>query len=189
MRKEDCSSSLLLLVALVTLFRWLYTTTNDLQSEYGAALDEMTTVSKTSPLDAAYGGKPNVMPLTMTIPSPETSSVQPLRNLRLVFLGDSVTRYQYLSLAYFVRHKRWFDPNVTVNNLVNAHSFHHPLHPDEDWNEFFLQSNRLLHPLEICDCLRSRDGNTVLERRYFYCLLYTSPSPRDLSTSRMPSSA
>ena len=24
---------------------------------------------------------------------------------------------------------------------------------------------------------------------YYYCLLYTSPSPRDLSTSRMPSSA
>ena len=24
---------------------------------------------------------------------------------------------------------------------------------------------------------------------YFICLLYTSPSPRDLSTSRMPSSA
>ena len=25
--------------------------------------------------------------------------------------------------------------------------------------------------------------------KYLYCLLYTSPSPRDLSTSRMPSSA
>ena len=25
--------------------------------------------------------------------------------------------------------------------------------------------------------------------QYHYCLLYTSPSPRDLSTSRMPSSA
>ena len=25
--------------------------------------------------------------------------------------------------------------------------------------------------------------------RYYHCLLYTSPSPRDLSTSRMPSSA
>ena len=25
--------------------------------------------------------------------------------------------------------------------------------------------------------------------RFFFCLLYTSPSPRDLSTSRMPSSA
>ena len=28
-----------------------------------------------------------------------------------------------------------------------------------------------------------------LERRFNICLLYTSPSPRDLSTSRMPSSA
>ena len=27
------------------------------------------------------------------------------------------------------------------------------------------------------------------ETRYWICLLYTSPSPRDLSTSRMPSSA
>ena len=26
-------------------------------------------------------------------------------------------------------------------------------------------------------------------KQYGYCLLYTSPSPRDLSTSRMPSSA
>ena len=26
-------------------------------------------------------------------------------------------------------------------------------------------------------------------KRYVICLLYTSPSPRDLSTSRMPSSA
>ena len=29
----------------------------------------------------------------------------------------------------------------------------------------------------------------VLGKRYMHCLLYTSPSPRDLSTSRMPSSA
>ena len=28
-----------------------------------------------------------------------------------------------------------------------------------------------------------------LDEEYKYCLLYTSPSPRDLSTSRMPSSA
>ena len=29
----------------------------------------------------------------------------------------------------------------------------------------------------------------ILERQEVVCLLYTSPSPRDLSTSRMPSSA
>ena len=34
------------------------------------------------------------------------------------------------------------------------------------------------------------DGKTVHEITVFrICLLYTSPSPRDLSTSRMPSSA
>ena len=29
----------------------------------------------------------------------------------------------------------------------------------------------------------------IPKKLYSYCLLYTSPSPRDLSTSRMPSSA
>ena len=33
------------------------------------------------------------------------------------------------------------------------------------------------------------EPNYVLEDKSLYCLLYTSPSPRDLSTSRMPSSA
>lgn len=91
------------------------------------------------------------------------------RNLHLVFLGDSVTRYQYLSLAYFLRWGRWFDPHQLHSHLVDAHSYRHPYHPDQDWNEFFWQSNRLLHPLETCDCQRSRNTNTaVLERRYFY---------------------
>ena len=31
--------------------------------------------------------------------------------------------------------------------------------------------------------------NALLDRNAQLCLLYTSPSPRDLSTSRMPSSA
>ena len=37
-----------------------------------------------------------------------------------------------------------------------------------------------------------QEGNAGLMRavdKFEYCLLYTSPSPRDLSTSRMPSSA
>ena len=32
-------------------------------------------------------------------------------------------------------------------------------------------------------------GNTNIDGLHHLCLLYTSPSPRDLSTSRMPSSA
>jgi hypothetical protein len=98
------------------------------------------------------------------------------RNLRLAFLGDSVTRYQYLSLAYFLRWGRWFDPDTIKNHLVDAHSFRHPYHPDQDWNEFFLQSNRLLYPAESCDCQRSSSSSSqqeheqawAVERRYFY---------------------
>ena len=46
----------------------------------------------------------------------------------------------------------------------------------------------------VFDTSRTFDGKVFrlrehLERFYRSCLLYTSPSPRDLSTSRMPSSA
>ena len=37
------------------------------------------------------------------------------------------------------------------------------------------------------DCTTIQNGSSCAH--FFLCLLYTSPSPRDLSTSRMPSSA
>ena len=40
--------------------------------------------------------------------------------------------------------------------------------------------------IALCATKDSTDGGRDL---YKFCLLYTSPSPRDLSTSRMPSSA
>ena len=43
------------------------------------------------------------------------------------------------------------------------------------------------HPDSICDAIM--DSVSVELCRAYICLLYTSPSPRDLSTSRMPSSA
>ena len=56
-------------------------------------------------------------------------------------------------------------------------------------NTYAINSN-----LEYWDTVLRHGGylNPVLARRYeriYNCLLYTSPSPRDLSTSRMPSSA
>ena len=35
----------------------------------------------------------------------------------------------------------------------------------------------------------TKSTTTLADGSYLFCLLYTSPSPRDLSTSRMPSSA
>ena len=42
----------------------------------------------------------------------------------------------------------------------------------------------------LATLIRLADGaERTLDLQYYACLLYTSPSPRDLSTSRMPSSA
>ena len=45
---------------------------------------------------------------------------------------------------------------------------------------------RLQHNLV---CKTQEEAIALAEQMYAVCLLYTSPSPRDLSTSRMPSSA
>ena len=41
----------------------------------------------------------------------------------------------------------------------------------------------------ILQCMPNPDGENCVTEEISICLLYTSPSPRDLSTSRMPSSA
>ena len=71
-----------------------------------------------------------------------------------------------------------------------------------DWNtvEYDFKRDASNHPHGVWfDDETLRDGlqspsarNPTIEQKIellSYCLLYTSPSPRDLSTSRMPSSA
>ena len=41
----------------------------------------------------------------------------------------------------------------------------------------------------LIDIRKAQQEYRTLHRGMYTCLLYTSPSPRDLSTSRMPSSA
>ena len=65
-------------------------------------------------------------------------------------------------LADFVKNELLLDTNIG---------------PDEFWKGF----DRVVHEL-------APKNKKLLEIRET-CLLYTSPSPRDLSTSRMPSSA
>ena len=74
------------------------------------------------------------------------------------------------------------DQLVAVKALAPAYSF------DEHFRNRF--------EAEI-DALMSLDHENIVrllsygqdEGNLYFCLLYTSPSPRDLSTSRMPSSA
>ena len=57
-----------------------------------------------------------------------------------------------------------------------------------DWVQLFIQTGT--QPLDLFFGLTSSSGHQAVNSGVsLVCLLYTSPSPRDLSTSRMPSSA
>ena len=83
----------------------------------------------------------------------ETFSFQmPIKNLRLAFMGDSVTRYQYLSLVYFLKYGTWIDP---LNNGRTNPLWHNNF---DNWTDFFVQSNSILAPYEQCECHRSNNA-------------------------------
>ena len=50
------------------------------------------------------------------------------------------------------------------------------------------ENDHMANRKKILDALAAKDSNSI-DTEDKPCLLYTSPSPRDLSTSRMPSSA
>lgn len=97
--------------------------------------------------------------------SKQPNTVQLLRNIHIVMIGDSLMRYQYLSLAFRLRHGVWFDEHLWHYNLVNYRSFANPFH-GRLWNEFLFQSSHMLYPYELCDCFRQPDE--VVENRYYY---------------------
>ncbi len=86
-----------------------------------------------------------------------------LTNEHIVFVGDSLTRYQYISLVYMLRHQRSIDPKSNPN-LVEEKTW-------KSWNDFFIQSTTLLSPNEICDCTRPEGkvyASLFFENRYYY---------------------
>jgi len=70
----------------------------------------------------------------------------------------------------------WFDAPGTYDVVLFSRVLHDLPHP----RNILSRAQRLLKNGGMLVCL---------EYAYDSCLLYTSPSPRDLSTSRMPSSA
>jgi hypothetical protein len=92
-------------------------------------------------------------------------------DINIVIVGDSVARYGYLSLVYFLRWGRWFDPGLEASNLVNEGSFDNPFH-NNTYHEFFFQTSRMLQPYELCDCHKGAAHPNmrkyVIENRYYH---------------------
>ena len=55
------------------------------------------------------------------------------------------------------------------------------------WEYYFCEDNLKISLTDLKEEILSKEKDII--DQYEFCLLYTSPSPRDLSTSRMPSSA
>lgn len=76
-------------------------------------------------------------------------------NLRIAFIGDSVSRFQYISLCYYLRTGRWLQEDDDNNDssggkhaLLYAKGF-------PTWSEFLQGTNAALLPHERqCDCQR-----------------------------------
>jgi hypothetical protein len=89
------------------------------------------------------------------------------QNLNIVFMGDSLMRYQYLDLAYFLSHNgTWVGPEDNPSMVMEKT---HPL----GWNSFYNFTNANLSPYESCDCFRNgKNGSSInhkvaVENRYF----------------------
>ncbi len=84
-------------------------------------------------------------------------------NINIAFMGDSLTRYQYLDLVYFLSHNgTWVSPEDNPNMVFEK------THPD--WNSFYEFTNTMLKPYETCDCFRNEgliNHNIFIENRYF----------------------
>ncbi len=87
------------------------------------------------------------------------------RNLNILFMGDSLSRFQYLDLAYFLTHGSWIDPLNDSPSMVTDHDY-------KSWIHFFNHTNKVLAPHEQCDCYRKTSGSIVggkgiIENRFF----------------------
>ena len=105
--------------------------------------------------------------------STDISRVQAVRHAigpETVFMVDA--NYSYSVKQAINAAKRFEDYNI--------HWFEEPIIPD-DFMGYADVSKSINIPLAM--------GENLHTEQEFLCLLYTSPSPRDLSTSRMPSSA
>lgn len=110
---------------------------------------------------------------TSDIEKPEHHRQVQLRpkNVNILIMGNSTAHYGYLSLVYYLRWGRWFDPGLTKSNLVNERSFDNPFH-NKTFNEFYYQTNVMLQPWEMCDCHKNakKPGmrRFIIENRYFH---------------------
>ena len=86
-----------------------------------------------------------------------------LAGRHIIFVGDSLTRYQYLSLVFFLENKVWL-PGYGNDSFGYRSPCLETQWPS--WRDFYLGTTAQLNGHESCDCCRANNC-TVLENRYY----------------------
>ena len=109
---------------------------------------------------------------------------------KLLATEDLVVEHKNIETACFNVHTRvltlpmWQQASGQVYDMLVGHEVGHALYtPDNDW----FRSRNI--PPQFVNVVEDVRIEKLMKRRYLGCLLYTSPSPRDRTRSRMPSSA
>jgi hypothetical protein len=84
-----------------------------------------------------------------------------LQNKRIVLIGDSITRYQYLSLVYALSTGHFLNMSLIPNPVVERSW--------PSWHDFYVGTHGMLQPFEYCDCFRGT-GRLIQENenRYYF---------------------
>jgi hypothetical protein len=99
------------------------------------------------------------------------SALRCLKSRHLVFIGDSISRYIYLTLASFLATGSWpGDATLAAGNRsvcfeMTWHGAARALNRSDPWNVYFEGTNGALGGHELCDCYRREPR--LVENRFF----------------------
>mmetsp|Transcript_24090 Transcript_24090/g.27499 ORF Transcript_24090/g.27499 Transcript_24090/m.27499 type:complete len:431 (-) Transcript_24090:138-1430(-) len=83
------------------------------------------------------------------------------KDFHLVMVGDSLTRFQYLSFIYFLKYKKWLDPTTDLSTHERV-----AVHKDTSWQDFFKNTKEIMAPEEECDCFRPGTHHRIVKSEY-----------------------
>ena len=104
--------------------------------------------------------------------------------------------YTYSGISLHKEMEAMVTAGLSPIEALKTSAYHGSLYLNKDQNTGTIQVGKIsdlviLNTNPLLNIKNTRDIYSVIKGTQIYnpCLLYTSPSPRDLSTSRMPSSA
>merc|ERR1712166_135324 len=97
------------------------------------------------------------------LPNCEEAGLKCLTGASIVFIGDSLVRYQYLSFIYWLEYGKWIHSLERPNVCREA-----DWHGLDAWDNYMVASTALFHGNEKCDCSRFDESKRIIENRYYY---------------------